>query len=394
MTTEKSGVKRKTVIKQKKKNKISTQKIKRGGIDIPFLVLTLIILMIGLIMMFSAGHVQAQSKYHDSYYFIKRQGIFAILGLICMFIASRLPMSFYKKIAFPLLGISIVLLILVLIPGIGISANGSRRWLGHRKIFTFQPSDIAKLAIILVFARIIAANYNKMKTFKYGILPFGMVIAVCCGLILCQTHFSATLLICFVTLIMMIVGGANLKILGGIGAVGGVGIFAMMMTRGYSSSRITTWLDPFAHPTGEGYQILNSLYAIGSGGLTGLGLGNSRQKFLYLDEAQNDFVFAIVCEELGFIGAILIVALFVLLIWRGFVIAFQAPDKFSCMVVIGIISLIAIQTILNIAVVTNTIPVTGISLPFFSYGGTALTMLLAEIGVILAVSRYSYTDNG
>ena len=393
MAAENSAVKRKTVIKPKKNKKSSAEKIKRNGIDIPFLVLTLIILMIGLIMMFSAGHVQAQAKYKDSYYFIKRQGAFAILGLICMYVASRMPMSFYKKIAFPLLGVSILMLILVLIPGVGITANGSRRWLGIRNVFTFQPSDIAKFAIILVFASIISANYNKMKTFKYGILPFGIILAVCCGLILCQTHFSATLLICFVALIMMVVGGSNLKILGGIGAIGGIGLFAMMMMRGYSSSRITTWLNPFENPTGEGYQILNSLYAIGSGSLTGLGLGQSRQKFLYLDEAQNDFVFAIVCEELGFIGALLILSLFVLLIWRGFVIAFKAPDKFSCMVVLGIISLIAVQTILNVAVVTNTIPVTGISLPFFSYGGTALTMLLGEIGVVLAVSRYSYTDN-
>ncbi|MBR4949412.1 MAG: putative lipid II flippase FtsW [Clostridia bacterium] len=385
------AVKRKTVVKHKNKNN-SLDKPNRNGIDIPFLVLTLIILVIGLIMMFSAGHVQAQSKYNDSYYFIKRQGIFALLGIIAMFIASRFPMSFYRKMAFPLLVVSVIMLILVIIPGIGIKANGSRRWLGIRNVITFQPSDIAKFAIILVFANIIAANYNKMKTFKYGMLPFGLVIIVCCGLILCQTHFSATLLICFVGLIMMIVGGTNLKILSLIGTIAAAGLVVMMLFRGYSSDRITTWLDPFADPSDDGYQIINSLYAIGSGGLTGLGLGQSRQKYLYLGEAQNDFVFSIVCEELGFIGAMLILCLFILLIWRGFIIAFRAPDKFSCMVVIGIISFIAVQTILNVAVVTSTIPVTGISLPFFSYGGTALTMLLFEIGVVLSVSRYSYME--
>ncbi|MBQ8894941.1 MAG: putative lipid II flippase FtsW [Clostridia bacterium] len=356
--------------------------------DIVFLILVLCLLGFGLVMVASSSYVAALHKYGDSYHYISRQLIFAVVGLVVMLLVTVFDYHQLRRFSLALLIVSVILLVLVLIPGIGIKVNGARRWLGFGS-FRFQPSEIAKLAIILVFASYMAANYKRMKEFKVGILLPAAVLLLVCGLVAVETHVSGAILIFCVGAVLIFVGGASLKWFLGIGATGVVALAGFAILTPYAKGRITTWLNPFADPTGDGFQTIQSLYAIGSGGLLGLGLGQSRQKYLYIPEPQNDYIFSIVCEELGFIGAMMVIVLFVLLIWRGFVIAYHARDKFGSLLVVGIISRVAVQAILNIAVVTNSIPPTGISLPFFSYGGTALLMLLFEMGIVLAVSRYS-----
>ncbi len=359
-----------------------------GSIDLVFLILVLCLLTFGLIMLASASYVSALHKYGDSYHYIKRQLLFALMGVAMML---ALPHIFdyhaLRRVSIPLFGVSVIMLIMVLIPGIGVKVNGARRWLNLG--IQFQPSDVAKFALILIFAAYMAANYKRMKELKVGILmPAGALLLVC-GLVAVETHVSGAILIFCIGVVMMFVGGVNLKWFLGIGLTGAAGLAGFAILTPYAKGRIETWLHPEADPTGAGFQTLQSLYAIGSGGLLGVGLGQSTQKHLYIPEPQNDYIFAIVCEELGFVGAMMVIILFVLLIWRGFVIAYHAQDKFGSLLVVGIMSHLAVQTILNIAVVTNSLPPTGISLPFFSYGGTSLLILLFEMTVVLAVSRYS-----
>lgn len=373
--------------KLKKKNKWLNPK-GTGGIDIVFLILVLCLLAFGLVMVASSSYVAALYKYGDSYHYITRQLIFAVAGIVVMLAVPLFDYKLFRKLAPILLVISVIMLALVLIPGIGIKVNGARRWLGVGSL-RFQPSEVAKLAIIMVFSSYMAANYKRMKEPKVGILMPAVVLLLVCGLVAVETHVSGAILIFAVGAVMIFVGGASMKWFFGIGGAGAAALAGFAILTPYAKGRIDTWLNPFDDPTGAGFQTIQSLYAIGSGGPLGLGLGQSRQKYLYIPEPQNDYIFSIVCEELGFIGAMMVIVLFVLLIWRGFVIAYHAKDKFGSLLVVGIISRVAIQTILNIAVVTNSIPPTGISLPFFSYGGTALLMLLFEMGIVLAVSRHS-----
>ncbi len=361
-------------------------KAEKGAIDYTFLVLVLLLLTLGLVMMFSASYAYAYYYYGNGYYHITRQLVFAAMGVSAMLAIPLFDYHILRRFAWPLLGVTTLLLIIVLfLP----KMKGVRRWI-NLGFTTIQPSEIAKFAIVLVFAHIIATNYNKMKSFKYGILPFAAILGVVVILLMLEPHLSGTVLVCMIAAIMMFVGGSNVKwfLFGGAVLVVGIGVAATIpQIIAYATDRFQYWLDPFSDPQGLGFQTLQSLYAIASGGLLGVGVGQSRQKYLYLPEPQNDFVYAIVCEELGFVGAVLIIVLFALLVWRGFVIAARCRDRFGAMLVVGLTSQVGIQAMLNIAVVTNTIPNTGISLPFFSYGGTALTMLLAEMGVILAVSR-------
>ena len=357
-----------------------------GKMDITFFTLVVILLTIGLIMLFSASYVYAYTYYGNSYHFITRQAVFALAGLVIMYFVSRIDYHIYRKAAWPLYVLSVLLLIIVLIlpPTVG----DFHRWIVVGPI-NFQPSEIAKFAIVLLFAHLISKNYDQMKKFTFGILFLGILLLIVCGLVVVETHLSATLLIGMMGVVLMIVGGIKLKYVG-IAAIAGIGLGILAIVTGivdYGSDRITYWLHPEQDPMGLGFQTLQSLYAIGSGGFWGRGLGNSIQKFLWVPEPQNDFIFAIVCEEVGFIGALLIVILFVLLVWRGFVIAMRAPDKFGTLIAVGLTFQVGLQAALNILVVTNTIPNTGISLPFFSYGGTALLMLLAEMGVVLSISR-------
>lgn len=359
-----------------------------GSIDLVFLILVLCLLAFGLVMVASASYVSALHKTGDSYTYIKRQLLFAVGGVAIMLAAPHFNYQRLRKFSLALLVAAVIMLVLVLIPGIGIVANGARRWLGFGG-FTFQPSEIGKLSIIVVFASYMSANYRRMKEFKVGILIPAAVLATVCFLVAIETHVSGAILIFLVGVVLMFVGGANLKWFFTIGGVGAAALAGFAILTPYAKTRIDTWLNPFDNVLGSGYQTVQSLYAIGSGGLLGLGLGQSRQKYLYIPEPQNDYIFSIVCEELGFIGAMMVIVLFVLLIWRGFVIAYHAKDKFGSLLVVGIISRVAIQAILNIAVVTNSVPPTGISLPFFSYGGTALVLLLFEMGIVLAVSRHA-----
>lgn len=373
---------------QKKKNSWLLKKGEAGGVDLVFLILVLCLLGFGLIMVASASYVSALHKYGDSYYYITRQLLFAVFGVAAMLIVPRFNYNVLRRYALPILIIAVILLALVWVPGLGKEVNGARRWL-NLGFTTFQPSEIGKLAVIIFLSSFIAANQKEMKNPKVGMVIPGAVLAGICLLVVIEPHFSGAILIFAVGVAMIFVGGVSLKWLFGIGGFGAVllGIFAWLTP--YARTRIETMMHPEADPTGAGFQTIQSLYAIGSGGLLGLGLGQSRQKYLYIPEPQNDYIFSIVCEELGFIGALMVIVLFVLLIWRGFVIAYHAKDKFGSMLVVGIISRVALQTILNIGVVTNAIPPTGISLPFFSYGGTALLILLFEMGIVLAVSRQS-----
>lgn len=369
--------------------KETKDKTKRAGMDISFLALVVILLAIGVTMVLSASFARAYfdpggvTKGKATYYFI-RQFIFAALGVAAMIICSRLPVGFYKRFSMPVLIAAVILLMLV--PIIGTNANGAKRWIGLGA-FTIQPSEIAKIGIILAFASMICARRGRMKSFRYGILPFAAILAAIAGLLVLEPHFSASIIIVAIGGVMLFLGGARLVwfIAAAVAAGGGIAVLLTMFP--YASTRITTWRDPFASTSDEGYQIVQSLYSIGSGGLTGLGLGQSRQKYLYLPEEHNDFIFSVVCEELGFIGALLILTLFALLIIRGYWIALHSTDRYGFLVAAGITTLLAIQVILNVAVVTNLVPCTGISLPFFSYGGTALLMQMAEMGIVLSISR-------
>ena len=361
----------------------------RGPVDIPFLVLTLLLLSIGVIMVLSASYASAYYDLNNetggnATYYFARQLAFAAMGVAAMFVCSRLPIAFYKRFAIFVLATAIVLLLAVLV--IGTKSHGARRWIVLAGV-SIQPSEIAKIGIILYFSVLICKYKNLMGTFKYGVMPFAGILLVIVGLLALEPHLSASIIIILIGAIMMFVGGARLFwfVGGGIGVAGM--LFVALNVLNYSADRITAWKDPFADSGDTGYQIVQSLYAIGSGGLFGLGLGQSRQKYLYLPEEHNDFIFSVICEELGFIGAALILALFALLIVRGYWLAIHCRDRYSFLVCVGITSLLAIQVILNVAVCTNLIPCTGISLPFFSYGGTALLMQMAEMGIILSISR-------
>lgn len=364
-------------------------KERRAGFDTPFFLLVILLLSMGVVMVLSSSYARA---YYDpgnitggnaSYYFV-RQLLFALLGTGVMLLASRLPMGFYRRYSFHFLAFA--LLLLMLVPFVGVKVNGSRRWLGVGGL-TLQPSELAKLGVILAFSVMICKLRDRMKTFRYGILPFAAILCLIVGLLVLEPHFSASIIIIAVGGVMLFLGGVRLGWFIGAAAAAGGALAVLLAFFPYASSRINTWRDPFSSSSDEGYQIVQSLYSIGSGGLSGLGLGGSRQKFLYLPEEHNDFIFAVVCEELGFIGAALILVLFALLILRGYWIAIHCRDRYDFLVCAGISTLLAIQVFLNVAVVTNLVPCTGISLPLFSYGGTALLIQLGEMGIILSASR-------
>lgn len=356
----------------------------RGLLDLPFLALTVLLVIVGVVMVFSASYARAYWMTGNSTYYFARQAIFAVLGIGLMLFISRINYQIWRSASFMLLGATIFFLLLV--PVIGKTVNGAKRWVEVAGI-RFQPSELAKVAIIMTFATLISSYREKMATFRYGVMPFGALLLVLCGLVALEKHFSCIIIMLLLGAVMMFLGGTKLRWFA-IGALA-VGAFALiyLATQGYASSRITAWRDPAADPSDNGYQVLQSLYAIGSGGLMGLGLGRSRQKYLYLPEEHNDYIFPILCEELGFVGAIVVILLFVLLIVRGYYIAMHARDRFGALLAAGISTHLALQTFLNIGVVTNFLPATGISLPFFSYGGTALLLQLFEMGIVLAVSR-------
>lgn len=358
------------------------------GLDVAFLAVLLGLLCYGLLMLYSAGYAVAMYRRGDPYTYIRPQLLFAALGVVAMYAASLVDYHIWHRLAWPIMGVSLVLLAIVLFMP---EYNGCKRWIVLPGLGTLQPSEIAKFAVVLVFSHIISLNHDRMKSFSTGVLPFGVILGVVTVLMLLEPHLSGTLLILSIGAVLMFVGGTGLKWFGIAGALGLAAIAAAVVLLPelvpYATDRLASWQDPFADPLGEGHQTIQSLYAIASGGVAGLGLGNSRQKYLYVPEPQNDFIFAILCEELGFVGAALVVLLFLLLLLRGIHIAVRARDKFGALLVVGFVVQVTLQAILNIAVVTNTIPNTGISLPFFSSGGTSLMMLLGEMGIVLSVSR-------
>jgi len=373
--------------------------IYKEGIDRLFFMLVIIMICLGTIMIFSASYANALEYYKDSYFFLKKQLKMAAIGFAAMmFTAYFVNYRFIKKLAAPFF---IGILALNYATGIlGKITHGAQRWL-----FGFQPSEFLKLAVVLFLASYIAQKKDKMKKIGWGIIVPLIIMASIAGAMWMQSHLSGLIILMLICVGVMFIGEAPIGFfIGSTAIVFAVVTYILKYTQNfadfliditkkeYAANRILAWINPFKYSQDEGYQIIQSLYAIGSGGVGGLGWGQSRQKFLYLPEPQNDFIFSIICEEMGFIGATIIIILFVALIWRGFVIALHAPDKFSSVVVMGIMIKVAIQFILNIAVVTNTIPNTGISLPFFSYGGTALIVLMCEMGLVLSISRLSYQE--
>lgn len=377
--------------RRRKEREDLNRELAKGPIDLPFCLLVLLLMGIGLVMLLSASFPSAYYDDNDPIKYFRQQGVFAIAGVAAMFFIGKINYQRFRGAAKPLLYLSIVLLVLVIIPGnpIALTRNHATRWLGIRGTsFQFQPSEVAKLAVVLYFSDTISKKKDKMNTTRYGIAPYALILGVLSVLMMLEPHLSGTVLLLGTGAVLMLVGGINLAWVAG--AVAGAGGVAFLMFSGiikYGQSRLAMWQNPWLDPQGDGYQLRQSLLTIGSGGLWGVGLGRSRQKFLYLPEEHNDFIFAIVCEELGLIGATIIMLLFAALILRGYWIALHARDRFGSLLVVGVTTLVAMQTFLNIGVVTGLLPTTGISLPFFSYGGTALMIQLAEMGVVLSVSR-------
>ena len=357
------------------------------SVDYPFLILVLLALAVGLTMLYSASFAQSEydTGYTSSTRYLQKQAVCALIGLAAMFIFSRIPAQLWYRLAWPLYFGSIVLLLSVLV--VGESVNGARRWINVAGI-QFQPSELAKFTMILLFGRLTRQFGDRAEKFRYGVLGFGLAMLGILVPLALEKHLSAIMLMGMVGVVMMFVAGTRAKwLLAGAGAAAAfVVVYVSLM--GYAGDRITAWLHPERDPGDTGYQILQSLYAIGSGGLFGLGFGKSRQKYLYLPFQYNDYIFAVICEELGLVGATAIIVLLAALILRGYWIALHAKDRFSTVLAAGLITLIAVQTVLNLGVVTNLLPSTGISLPFFSYGGTALAVNLGEMGIVLSISRH------
>jgi len=348
----------------------------------------LVLLTLGLIMVLSASMPTAYHVNDDVYYIFKRQLMYAVLGVICMIAAANVNYRILRKFAVPLMIISIILLILVLVPGIGRETKETWRWI-YIGSFSFQPSEIAKFAVILFFSYSLSKNRDKLQYFFKGFVPYLILLGIIAVLLLKEPHLSATIIIMLVAMIILFCAGAKIGhfLIISVPAVGALS--AVIAFVPYMRARVLSFTNPFNDMLGDGYQAVQSLYAIGSGGLFGRGLGRSMQKFLYIPEPHNDFIFSVLAEELGFIGVLAVMTLFLIFIWRGIKVAMSAPDVFGSLTAAGITSLVAVQSLLNIAVVTSSIPPTGVSLPFFSSGGTSLVLFLTEVGVLLNISRYS-----
>lgn len=360
----------------------------RSAPDIWLLIAILLILGIGLMMVYSASAVKAFHEFGDRFYFLKRQAIFAGLGLLSMMLLSRVNYTIWKKWAPTLLLICFGLLLLVLIPGVGVVRGGARSWLGIGS-FGIQPSEFMKLAMIIFLAKWLSIEQQKITQFTKGLLPPLGLVFVAFGLIMLQPDLGTGTVMVGASMILIFTAGARLAHLGGLAMLGVAGFVGLIIAAPYRLKRITNFLDPWSDPLGGGYQIIQSLFAIGPGGLVGLGLGASRQKFSYLPEPQTDFIFSILAEELGFIGGATLILLFLIVIWRGVRTAISAPDTFASLMAIGITSIIGVQVLINIGVVIGMMPVTGITLPLVSYGGSSLTLLLTALGILLNISRYS-----
>ncbi len=373
---------------KKKKKEKSFSSFLNNSIDFTLLVSVLLLLALGLIMVLSASSPSALSESGNSYRYFSRQLIFAIAGLVFMMIISKIDYRFYQKFYKYALVFSILLLAITLL--VGREINGAKRWIYVTESLSVQPSEIVKFLMIIFYAGLLTKDRDNLPKYGKGFVLHLIPLVPVIGLLLLQPHFSASIVIIGICSIIMIIAGCKFWHFLVTGITFGVPtIIAIVTTAQYRLQRVVTFLDPWKDATGDGWQVIQSLYAIGSGGLFGVGLGESKQKFLYIPEPHNDFIFSILGEELGFVGCAFVIILFAIFVWRGIVIAMRAPDMFGSLVAIGIVSLVAIQVIINIAVVTSSMPATGMPLPFFSYGGTALFILLCEVGVLLNISRAS-----
>lgn len=384
---------------EKKTKKFS--KFLNNKMDYVLVITVLILVSLGVVMVLSASAPSALSKTGSSYtYFIKQFG-FAVFGIIAMLFVSKIDYRFYKKYYWGVYVVSVLVLLLVLVPHLGKEVNGALRWIEIKGLGQFQPSEITKIGLIIFYAGYLSDHKSELKDFWRGFFKPLIFLAIPVAILYrIQNHLSVSLVISVITFVMMLMAGVRVLHFVWAGLAGGAGLTLLLLkgkidqikgVAGTSDSfrldRIKVFFDPWSDATGTGYQMIQSLYAIGSGGLFGVGLGNSKQKYLYIPEPQNDFIFAIIAEELGFVGCIAIIALFAVFVWRGIVIAIKAPDMFGSLIAVGITTLVAIQAIINIAVVTASIPTTGMALPFFSYGGTALVILLSSVGILLNISR-------
>ena len=365
---------------------------KVGSVDMAFLVILAIIIALGTVMVFSSSHAYAVTKYGDGYHFLRNQLLVVAFGCVLIALVALFPLKTYAFVTWAVYGVAVALLVAVLL--FGASEGEAKRWI-YLGPMSFQPSELGKTAVVMMLALYMSKYREKIESkklgesFRYGILAPVAIFGLIVGLVIFEHHFSGVIIICAIAACMMFFGGTRILYIAIIGAIGVVGVWGLITLTPYANARLQIWQNPWSDLMGKGWQTVQGLYSIASGGIFGVGLGNSHQKYGYVSEPQNDFVFTIACEELGFVGAVAIIFLFALLIWRGFSIARHSPNRFTYLLVLGIISKIAIQVILNIAVVTNTIPNTGIPLPFFSSGGSSLLVLMAEMGVVLSVSRYS-----
>ncbi|MDI9514988.1 MAG: putative lipid II flippase FtsW [Clostridiaceae bacterium] len=359
--------------------------------DFWLLFTVMVLLAMGVIMVFSASSYYAAYNWNNKFHFLIRQLLWSCVGLVCMFVISNIDYRRLAIISPVLMLISIVLLILVAIPGIGAKYNDARRWF-NLGFTTFQPSELMKLSLIMFLSFSLAKNSGKLRFFFRGLVPYLLIVGFVDLLLLLEPHYSCAVLITLVAVVILFCAGARIFHFLAIGVPTIAAAACLVISSEYRLQRFLAFLDPFADPQGSGYQAVNSLYAIASGSIFGRGLGKSLQKYLYIPEPQNDFIFSIVAEELGFVGAFTVIVLFLLLIWRGVRISMNAPDMMGSLMAIGITSLVAIETIINIAVVTATLPVTGMPLPFISYGGTSMLFVLASMGILLNISRNSVNN--
>ncbi|MCM3759350.1 stage V sporulation protein E [Alkalihalobacillus oceani] len=348
---------------------------------------TIALLVIGLVMVYSASEAWATYRFDDSFFFAKRQLFFSSVGVVAMLFMMKVDYWTWRTWAKLILIVCFLLLVIVLIPGVGLVRGGARSWLGVGA-FSIQPSEFMKMAMIVFLAKFLSENQKKIVSFKKGLLPSLSLVLLAFGMIMLQPDLGTGAVMVGTCVIMIFVSGARLSHFLWLGLLGVAGFVALIASAPYRIQRITSFLDPWSDPLGSGFQIIQSLYAIGPGGLMGMGLGESRQKYFYLPEPQTDFIFAILAEELGFIGGAIVLCLFGILLWRGIRIALGAPDLFGSFLAVGIISMVAIQVMINIGVVTGLMPVTGITLPLLSYGGSSLTLMLVSLGVLLNISRH------
>ena len=359
----------------------------RQAPDFILFIIVLLLLTFGIVMVYSASYVSAQVTYADGAHFFKRQLVWALLGILAMIVVMKIDYRLYYKWGYYLFGLAVLLLILLFVPGVGITIKDATRWIGFGSL-TFQPSEIAKLGMVIFLAKYLVDNQNQIKYFFKGFVPPLLVVGFICQLIIKQPDLGTAVTIAATAFVLLLVGGARFTHLGFLAVLGsGLVVMAIKMAS-YRMKRITAFLDPWSDPLGDGFQTIQSLLAVGSGRIFGTGLGHGRQKFLYLPEQQTDFIFAVLAEEMGFLGASFVVLLFLAFAWRGLRIAIKAPDFFGALLATGITAMVVVQAAINIGVVTGSLPVTGITLPFISYGGSSLTLNLLGIGILLNISRY------